>query len=475
MKFMKFCVECGEELVKSKKFCPGCGYKVSEIIDEVKQGTDSSSFTQETIFEDDVEKQGTPKSSKELGDSLEDSVKQIMIARGFSTETRKKMRGLSQQFNEIDVLAKKGKDVIAIECKNEKKIIGVEVVRDFCSKLADLNIDTGLIIAASSFSSGALGWGSTNPQNIKINFWNGEKLAEEFRKSILGRTGSGRIKIVDCLKPQDTIESYSNLLLKNKESVEITKQELNFHPVYITEFTLMEKFKTPDKVLHQVNKTGTYYVDGLTKEVLASVDDKGIVEISNDEQQRQIVNDVIDYGSHNYVEIERKEGVEKIQQIKPSNSRQDVEFSVKRKISEDSKTTIHYSIRRSREVTEPKQHLFTPNLNSIRVSSKVVYAPKLEIDFDSRGKNYKRIVFPASNVTLVDEIQYCNNGKHKILGKKETYAVCEVCGIAKCEDHILVDEKNMCFCNDHASEELKESKKGPSLKEKFGRFSFKKK
>ena len=100
--------------------------------------------------------------------------------------------------------------------------------------------------------------------------------------------------------------------------------------------------------------------------------------------------------------------------------------------------------------------------------------PKLEIEFDSFGRIYRRTILPASGIWLEDEIANCDNRKH-ILGKKETYAICEECGIAKCEDHILVDEKNVCFCKDHASEELRELNKGPSLKEKFGRFSFKKK
>ncbi len=38
---------------------------------------------------------------------------------------------------------------------------------------------------------------------------------------------------------------------------------------------------------------------------------------------------------------------------------------------------------------------------------------------------------------------------------------------------IFVDEQDLCYCKNHTSQELKESKKGKSIKDKLG-FSFRK-
>ncbi len=272
---------------------------------------------------------------------------------------------------------------------------------------------------------------------------------------------------------QDEIKDYSELLLKNKDVIEIQKQDLIFYPFYITEFSLKEQFRTPDKQIHTSSNQGTYFVDGTTKKILSSYDNQGRADLGLNFEQTKIVDDIIEYDQYKSIGIQKNSGSENIQQMKPSMNKQDVEFSVKKDIINENKALVNYSVR-ARQDVENRQFKFTPNMNSIKVQSKVVWVPKIEIVFNSKGTEYKRVILPVSNVTILDEIAFCNNRKH-ILGKKETFAVCEICGVAKCEDHILVDEQEVCFCKDHASEDLKESKKGPSLKEKFGKISFRKK
>ena len=70
-------------------------------------------------------------------------------------------------------------------------------------------------------------------------------------------------KVSDCLNPRDTIESYSQILLKNKDNVGIARRDLAFHPYYIIQFTLREQFKTPDKQIHSIFKSGKYVANGL--------------------------------------------------------------------------------------------------------------------------------------------------------------------------------------------------------------------
>ncbi len=72
---------------------------------------------------------------------------------------------------------------------------------------------------------------------------------------------------------------------------------------------------------------------------------------------------------------------------------------------------------------------------------------------------------------ITDDIAYC---RHKLgLQKRHTFAVCEVCGVAKCEKDIIVDEGDLCYCKEHARDDLKESKKGSSIRGKLKRFGIK--
>jgi hypothetical protein len=52
------------------------------------------------------------------GIMLEETVEQILKGEGYSTERRKKLVGKSNTENEIDILAKKGNKILAVECKN---------------------------------------------------------------------------------------------------------------------------------------------------------------------------------------------------------------------------------------------------------------------------------------------------------------------------------------------------------------------
>jgi hypothetical protein len=59
-------------------------------------------------------------------------VEQILKNKGFSTERRMKLRGQSGTLHEIDVLAKRENDVLAVECKNygEARLVSIKEVRD---------------------------------------------------------------------------------------------------------------------------------------------------------------------------------------------------------------------------------------------------------------------------------------------------------------------------------------------------------
>lgn len=470
---MKFCAECGEDLKGSTKFCPECGFNISSLITQEakKEVIVENNLSEESVFDDEkLEEPLVEKTTRELGTNLEDMVEKILQDRGFSTETRTKIRGSSGQLNEIDIVAKRNRVVLAVECKNyaESNKVGIKEIRDFSAKLDDLDINKGLFITNSDFSQDAIGWATNNPQLKQIELWNGNKLTENFQATVLGRSGGQLTKISDCLNPRDTIENYSELLLKNKNNVGIARRDLIFHPYYIIQFTLREQFKTPDKQIHSQFNSGQYVVDGLTREILYCSDDNGDVFYEKESEQKQVIEDLMNIEPYKVVEIQKIDNSNVVVH-KASMSTRDVEFTVKKKIIEDNKAIIPYYVRKSREEEVEKEFTHVPNHNSIQVQSKTIHVPKLEIVFDSKEYTYARKLLPASDITLIDEISEC---KH-LLRKKHTFAVCETCGIAKCEDDIFVDEQDLCYCKSHASQELKELKKGKSIKDKLG-FSFRK-
>lgn len=465
---MKFCPECGEDLKGSIKFCPECGInlnnlpKENPVQNEVKiEYTEPISNSEEPVIQ---------KTTRDLGTRLEESVEKIFKDRGYQTVRAQKIKGQSGEYNEIDVIAKRGSITLAIECKNyaEDRKVGIKEVRDFLQKLDDLNINKGLFVTSSDFSSDAIGFASNNPNSKQVDLWDGSTFMEQYKRVMLGRTDSKISIIENSLQLKGTFDDYSILTLKNKDRVVIRRRELIFHPYYIVEFNLREQFKTPDRQIHTQQNSGRYLVDGLSGEILYSIDDKGHTPYDLDNMQKQIVKDLEEL-SPTTIEV-TQEPNSKVSKLDPSLNKKDIEFKVKTEIVKDNKAIIQYEVKISREKTEVREYHHAPDINAITTRSRLVFVPKMEIEFESKENNYSRIILPASDVTIEDDIAYCH---HKLgLQKKHTFAVCEVCGIAKCDKDILVDEKDLCYCKDHASAELKENSKGDSIVDKFKRFRF---
>lgn len=459
---VKFCPECGEDLRGSTKFCPECGIGLAKLAGgAVQENLDQNS---ESVVDGDIlEEQAEEKTAKEIGTNLEDTVEKILSNMGFTTKTRIKLRGASGQLNEIDIMAEKEGKKIAVECKNyaESRKVGIEAMRDFSSKLDDLGIDKGLFVTTSDFSQDAVGW-AKNSQSMKIELWNGTKFYENHRSQLLGRKAGNMKSINDCLKPLDTIECYSEVLLQNKDRVSVSRCNLDFNPYYIVKFTLRDQCNTPDRKNHTIYNAGTYFVDGLTGDILCSYSDKGDKTFMKDAESRQIIEDlkdIIPYKTAEVVKTPRSD----IEEHEPIESRKDVEFSVRQAVIEENTQDIRYIERGRRgEDDKDEKHEYVPSPNTVQLHSKVIRVPRLEIEFTSKEYIYSRVILPASDTTLVDEIAEC---KH-ILRKRQTFAVCDVCGVAKCQKDIIADSSEY-FCKKHAPKEAAESEKKGSIRGRF--------
>ncbi|MDE2588075.1 MAG: hypothetical protein KGL95_00190, partial [Patescibacteria group bacterium] len=311
---------------------------------------------------------------------------------------------------------------------------------------------------------------ANNPFSKQIETWDRSTFMEQHTAVTLGRTNNKLTKIENSLALKGTFEDYSILPLKIKEKVIIKRRDLIFHPYYIISFNLNGLVKTPDKQTHSRHNSGTYYVDGLSGEILYRKDVNGNHKYDLDKEQEQAIKDLHENDPQNMIEVTQVPNSE-VKKLDPSMYQKDVEFRVRRQVVNDNKDNIPYKIRRSKDIVETKYHPYVPEINSITVQSKMIYVPKMEIEFESKEYSYSRIIFPASEVWLEDEISDC---KHMLGRKRPTFAVCEVCGIAKCEKDLFCDDSGQCYCKNDASEELKEAKKENSFSAKLKRFSFKK-
>lgn len=455
---MKFCPECRAKLLANPKFCSECGIDLKKYISENSEPTE--------IIRPDESIEEISDSSRELGNKLEDAVATIFQKRGYEIILRQKISGKSKQLNEIDVIAKRGQATIAIECKNysEGRKVGVMAVRDFIAKLDDLDIHQGLFVTNTDFSSDSLGWaknGTTKP----IETWNGITLQEKLMETTLGRTKSRTVSIENSLPLQGSFEDYTILALQNSDNIHVNFANLVFHPFHIVSFNLHDRVKTPDKHIRVITNSGKYFVDGLSGQILASIDEQGSVSYSNTDEQKEIIQELMDLES-TLVELAESPD-HSITKHTVSIAKKEAEFSARNKIAEDNRADLPYDMKVSREESKSMTYHYKPTIKSITTQSKIVYVPIWNIEFESKQYVYGKTIFPATDIATKNEIAEC---KH-FMRTKQTFAVCDICGIAKCDGDITADNGNY-YCKEHVPEDVEQNKK--SFGSKLRKFKIRK-
>lgn len=463
---MVFCGSCGKKAEEQDRFCTNCGAKIKEVTIQV---TEELSDIIKEEFKESVERvtqsqkpeiQEFPsQTTHELGTKLEETVERIFSEQGYETKTRQKLIGKSNAYNEIDVLATRKNIKIAIECKNysEERKVGIKEIRDFVSKLEDLDIHRGLFVTSSYFSEEARSFAENNPNEKRVELWDREDLAQEMMRTALGRNPTNiltkKFRVENALPINGSIDDYCILHLKNQDKVSIKRRDLIFVPIYIVSFNLHEEFRAPDKRMYAHHNEGSYYLDGSSGRFLFKMDNDEKKEYSLSTEEKQMICDLLEIEPR-MIEIEEGNNT-KIIQLRPSIDRKNIEFQVRNQVSKDNKKVIAYQVRIARDQFETKHYPHMPQHSSIQCQTRIVYVPRLEIEFESKEYMYEKTVMMSSGVVIRDEISEC---KH-ILGKKTTFAVCDVCGVAKCEKDILLGSSDDCYCKKHASKELKDAAK----------------
>lgn len=286
---MKYCPECGCRLENETiKFCYNCGINLSELISHnIQTFLDkfvplTKDFSQDNISENkDLEiENGQQKYTTihNLGIKLEEVIETILKHRGFSTQRRLKLKGISGALHEIDVFAKQKNQVIAVECKNYSRdsIIGIKEIRDFQSKLNDLHYNgDAIFVTYATFSLDAITY--ANKYNIKL--WDGDTLSKIYLEIMIGRAivttdddNSKNIVLDKALPISMTFEEITNLKLENSYIAKI-KGSLVFRPYYLVDYKLDSLIVDRRGKTHRIRAEGYYIVDAITENILSPIDE----------------------------------------------------------------------------------------------------------------------------------------------------------------------------------------------------------
>lgn len=470
----KFCPECGTPLQQTNaKFCPECG---AGLIQETS--TQKNPAKTQTVLPDDEdwskpidwseeedtgEEDAQPLANAyELGKKLEEIVNSIYRAEGYKTEQRVRMPGHGGYTNEIDIIARKGKELIAIECKNFTAAVGIKEIRDFSQKLDDLGRGwRGVFAAFNDFTLDAQNFAES--RNIEI--LDHEELKERFFAVSAGRVSrkGDRLTVTSALPIKFDYLTVTTLPLQNKHLVAVSTAGLTFHPYVKVPYSFKARVYDPTKKLHRFSDDGTVVIDLLDGKVLNGQAWKGgsllnslsSLKQSNDNTRTlKIFNEVMNHSPSPEYSITIGSDYQ-ITELKPEITKRAVERGAIEYITAKNTKDMAYTPAKGDSILDIKHRKFIPRRGNIKLfKSEMVLVPKWSVHFNAFGTVYTKEVFAHSGTVLENTIQYCP--KHFKLGainvKKETAAVCEVCGKAYCSEHIA--QCPVCgkwVCSDHAS------------------------
>jgi hypothetical protein len=397
-----------------------------------------------------------------LGVKLEQMVEQILSRRGFETSRRERLKGVTGAIHEIDIIAKRSGKVIAIECKNygESRTVGIEDIRNFNAKIQDLQgINRAMFVTNVEFSKGVLEYASQN----NIELWNGEKLQHDFYLLNLGRLdGKEEVLIGTSLPNIVEYEEATKLSLLNPEVLNVSKAVLNFKPYYMFSYELnMKKGFLGRQIIHE---KGEIIVDGITKKIISQNDLNSIrripeIFLSKYEKQDDM-NDFLNNIEYEFI-------LQDLESIKPQDEYKILRTSEYAINKLDAKISINSAERIA------KEHLMQENkakYDEIKIKPLLLYIPKWLVTISSKESVYEREVLSCSGRTLIDQICLCPRDlSSKIRSqRKQTYAVCTICGKAFCKNHIYQNNEYF-FCEKHnyRSSIQRISKEGPIKKDQI--------
>jgi predicted RecB family endonuclease len=470
---MKFCPECGAKLEGSPKFCPECGTRFTQTTNE--------NTPPEPALAVLLPEPQPATSSYDLGVRFEDMVESIFKADGYATQRRQRDRQLEGYANEIDIIATRGNEKIAIECKNFSNPVGISQVRDFAEKILDLGPGwRGIFVAYSGFTEDA----SQFAESRNIEQIEHDEVRERWFALSVGRAGKQgeKITIEQALPVNIDFLTATSLDLINKEKVEVSDVKLVFHPYIRYPYHFKRVFIDPVKGKHTfdnrdivvidlldngiVNNPIKKNIEGFAQKLTQTLTSKGRQENT---RRSMILHEAIDNTPLSQITITIGQDY-RVQKLPVDFAKRDVNRTALEYVIDKNSTRISYDINPKSGFPETRTIDFVPDRKDISIDiGEVVCIPKWVIHFNALGTVYSREIFACSGKKLEDTIANCPH--HFKLGilqvRQKNFAVCEECGIAFCKDHGKICEIckiNLCekhaiicssckraFCKDHIS------------------------
>lgn len=433
---LRFCPQCGNNLELNLKFCHNCGFDLSSLSSEAtpSQTEDTANISipdieskKSTVDDDsDQPESYTPKIDiQTLGKNFENVLEQIYNSEGYITQKRQKVAGKSGYTNEIDIIAIKKNDKIAIECKNYLSPVGIEKIRDFSEKVRDLGTQwRGVFASYTTFTQDAAEFA----KDRHIELLSQEEIKERLYTSLSGRASiqGDKIYIEDALPVNIDYLGVTELQLKNKNKITVNSARLIFHPYIIYKYEIKKAyFDKQDKTSRVYKKDGVVIVDLLDNDVITH-DPKKENEIINNKPVKSLSIGI----DQNYRVIKLEPNYNKQAFINIGKS-----FVIE-KHTKGGK--LPFVLRKSDVILDIGQP---------------VYMPKWDVLFDAFGKIYKREILACSGEEIIDTIAYCPYHT-TIFGSKilmrNNIASCEECGEAFCNSHgTQCSVCNKWICKDH--------------------------
>jgi Restriction endonuclease len=406
-----------------------------------------------------------------LGVKLEDFVEKILLKQGYtSTEKRQKLRGVSQALNEIDILARKGGRLIAIESKNygEARIVHIKEIRDFHRKLQDLpQIHDGMFVTNARFSSEAEQFAKYN----RVVLWDGEKLNRIHYLMEIGRfeTLDRDIELPAALPIIMSFDEFAKISLVNPLSLTLTDSKMTFLPYYLVEYALpkpksehrsdgqqqsmllsmiyrwkdLTYTKPNGNTINQNYEDYLHFVDAISSKILQyyEIDETKTRELLLSKTNKPI-SDTLVYHENNQILSDLRT----IQPIQNYKLKQTGEY-----VFEIKDAQIHQSAAERIVLEQVVEETKLKHHEVIIKKSLLIFVPIWSATIESKNKDnhYLKRTLAASRTKLYDEMELCSKDYSSSVFRKaetrKTFAACEHCGLVLCREHILpFDGRYLC-------------------------------
>lgn len=253
--------------------------------------------------------------------------------------------------------------------------------------------------------------------------------------------------------------------IDNASAVKASRTSLDFHPHYVFEYNLYAERTDPSGKTHHIQKLGVDIVDAFDGKLLSKAHTGEFRDLLRAFFSKKTIDDV----EQDKIR-ERNQIIDDLKNISPLNNHKmlltgDYAFNiiddkisltlaekeVVRKIIAENTVQVSYRVNKSKSKTEERKLEIRPKHREVEIKrNHLVYVPIWIIVMKSGDFIYNRKVLAASYTFIKDEIVACP--KHSSLKKwakhSQTSAVCEICGLALCSNHIF-KIGNSYYCETH--------------------------